>query len=150
MFYIKRRSKYSPPDGATVTWYEPTPAQTTANPTEALIPGKLQVHDGSSATLNWNYSLSSTLVSVRLKFNRATVVVISSNGQAGPVNASFRQRFSVSTTPQSVSLLISKVTTADDKSNGEFSCELNDLADATWRRAIQVQVVGKLKVSLTF
>ena len=37
------------------------------------------------------------------------------------------------------------MTTADDKSNGEFSCELNDLAAASWRRAIQVQVVGKLK-----
>ena len=95
--------------------------------------------------MNWKYSLSSTLVSVKLRFNRAIIVVISSNGQAGSVNASFRQRFSVSATPQSVSLLISKVTTADDKSNGEFSCELNDLDDATWRRAIQVQVVGKLK-----
>lgn len=35
--------------------------------------------------------------------------------------------------------------TADDKSNGEFSCELNDLDGDAWRRAIQVQVVGKLK-----
>ena len=95
--------------------------------------------------MNWNYRLSSTLLSVKLRFNRASIVAISPNGQAGSFNASFRQRFSVSATPQSVSLLISKVTTADDKSNGEFSCELNDLAAASWRRAIQVQVVGKLK-----
>ena len=95
--------------------------------------------------MNWNYSLSSKLLSVKLRFNRASIVAISPDGQAGPVDASFRQRFSVSATPQSVSLLISKVTTADDKSNGEFSCELNDLAAASWIRAIQVQVVGKLK-----
>ena len=96
--------------------------------------------------MNWNYSLSSVLTLVQLRFKGVFIVAVLPTGQAGPVNASFRQRFSVfSATPQSVSLLISKVTTADDKSNGEFSCELNDLAAASWRRAIQVQVVGKLK-----
>ena len=80
-----------------------------------------------------------------MRFKGVFIVTVLPTGQAGPVNASFRQRFSVSSTPQSVSLLISKVTTVDDKSNGEFSCELNDLPGATWRRAIQVQVVGKLK-----
>ena len=95
--------------------------------------------------MKWNYSLSSTLIYARLQFNGASIVVILSNGHAGPVNFSFRQRFSVISTPQSVSLLISKVTTADDRSNGEFSCELNDLSAAKWRRTIQVQVVGKLK-----
>ena len=95
--------------------------------------------------MNWNYSLTSSLVSVLLQFNGDGIVVISSNGQAGPVSSNFRQRFSVSSTPQSVSLLISKVTTADDKSIGEFSCELTDLGADKWRRAIQVQVTGKLK-----
>ena len=80
-----------------------------------------------------------------MRFKGVFIVAVLPTGQAGPVNASFRQRFSVSATPQSVSLLISKVTTVDDKLNGEFSCELNDLPGATWRRAIQVQVVGKLK-----
>ncbi|XP_066024433.1 fibroblast growth factor receptor 2 [Pocillopora verrucosa] len=127
-------------DGATVTWYEPTPVQTTSNPAEALIPGKLAVYEGSSATLNWNYSLSSVLTLVQLRFKGVFIVAVLPTGQAGPVNASFRQRFSVSSTPQSVSLLISKVTAVDDKSNGEFSCELDDLPGATWRRAIQVQV----------
>ena len=145
MLYIKRRSKYSPSDGVSVTWYEPTPVQTTLDPTEVLTPGKLQVYEGSSATLHWNYSLSSTFVSARLQFNGASIVVILSNGQAGPVNASFRQRFTVSSTLQSISLLISKVTTADDRSRGEFSCELSDLSGGKWRRGIQVQVVGKLK-----
>ena len=119
--------------------------KTTLNPAELLIPGKLQVDEGSSATLNWNYSLTSSLVSVLLQFNGDGIVVISSNGQAGLVSSNFRQRFSVSSTPQSVSLLISKVTTADDKSIGEFSCELTDLDADKWRRAIQVQVTGKLK-----
>ena len=95
--------------------------------------------------MNWNYSLSSTLLVVQLRFKGVFIVAALSNGQVGPVNASFRQRFSASSTPQSASLFISKVTTDDDKSNGEFSCELNDLAGVKWRRAIQVQVVGKLK-----
>ena len=100
--------------------------------------------------MNWNYSLSSTLAEIQLRFKGVFIVKVLSTGQAGPVNASFGQRFSVSATPQSVSLLISKVTTVDDKSIGEFSCELNDLAGATWRRAIQVQVVGKLKSFVDF
>ena len=145
MLYIKRRSKYSLSDGASVTWYEPTPVKTTLDPAEALIPGELEVNEGSSATLNWKYNLSSTLVSARLLLNEASIVVILSNGQAGPVNASFGQRFTVNSTQQSVSLLISKVITADDRSRGEFICELSDLSGAKWRRAIQVQVVGKLK-----
>ena len=119
--------------------------KTTLNPAEVLTPGKLQVNEGSSATLNWNYSLTSSLVSVLLQFNGDGIVVISSNGQAGPVSSNFRQRFSVSSTPQIVSLLITKVTTADDKSIGEFSCALTDLGAYKWRRAIQVQVTGKLK-----
>ena len=119
--------------------------KTTLNPAEVLTPGKLQVYEGSSATLNWSYSPSSILLSAVLQFNDVGVVAILSNGQAGPVNSNFRQRFSVSSTPQSVSLLISKVTTADDKSIGEFSCELSDLNGDKWRRVIQVQVVGKFK-----
>ena len=94
--------------------------------------------------LHYYYYLHS-LFSALLQFDGDGIVVISSNGQAGPVSSNFRQRFSVSSTPQSVSLLISKVTTADDKSIGEFSCELTDLGADKWRRAIQVQVTGKLK-----
>ena len=36
------------------------------------------------------------------------------------------------------------MTVADDKANGEFSFELIDANTDTWKRAIQVQVVGKL------
>ncbi|XP_066024450.1 uncharacterized protein [Pocillopora verrucosa] len=135
-----------PIDGATVTWYEPTPVQTTSNPAEALIPGKLAVYEGSPATLNWNYSHSLTLTTIKLRFKGVFIVNVLPTGQVGPVNASFRQRFSVNSTPQRLSLLISKVITGDDKSNGEFSCELNDLPGATWKRAIQLQVVVPLKI----
>ena len=110
-----------------------------------LTPGKLQFYEGSSATLNWSYSLSSSLLSAVLQFNGSGIVGISSNGEVGSINSNFRQRFNVSSTPQSVSLLISEVTTTDDKSVGEFSCEVSDLNGDKWRRAIQVQVVGKLK-----
>ena len=75
----------------------------------------------------------------------AIIVLILSDGQAGPVNDSLRQRFTVKSTQQSISLLISKVTTGEDSSKGEFICELTDVTGAKWRRAIQVQVVGKLK-----
>ena len=46
--------KYSPSDGGSVTWHEPTPAWTTSNPAELLPPGIVQVYDGSSVMLNWN------------------------------------------------------------------------------------------------
>ena len=110
-----------------------------------LTPGKVQFREGSSATLNWSYSLSSSLLSAVLQFNGSSIAGISSNGKAGPVNSNFRQRFNVSSTPQSVSLLISEVTTTDDKSVGEFSCEVSDLNGDKWRRAIEVQVIGKLE-----
>ena len=37
------------------------------------------------------------------------------------------------------------MTVADDKANGEFRFELGDLDLVTWKRAIQVQVIGKLE-----
>ncbi|CAH3158947.1 unnamed protein product, partial [Pocillopora meandrina] len=140
--------KYSPSDGGSVTWYEPTPVQTTSNQAEDLIPGKLEVYEGSPAILNWNYNLTAILLSVILQFNDVSIVAISSDGKVGPVNHNFRERFSVNiSTPQNISLSISKVTTADDESNGEFTCELNDLNAAKWRRAIQVQVVVPLSIT---
>ena len=43
------------------------------------------------------------------------------------------------------SLFISSVTVADDKANGEFRCELIDSSPDTWKRAIKVEVTGKLE-----
>ena len=100
--------------------------------------------------MNWSCSLSPGLLSAVLQFNGVGVVGISSNGQAGAVNSNFRQRFNESSTLQRVSLLISKVNTADNKSNGELSCELSDLNGYKWRRVIRVQVIGKLKIFADF
>ena len=84
----------------------------------------VQVYEGSSATLNWNFSLSVGLgLGFFIKFNANGIVSIRADGSAaGPIRAEFQKRFSVSTTPKSASLSISPVTIADDKSNGEFSC----------------------------
>ena len=38
------------------------------------------------------------------------------------------------------------MTVADDKANGEFRCEIADRNVITWKRAIQVQVIGKLEI----
>ena len=61
------------------------------------------------------------------------------------MEANFQERFSISSTIGRVSLFIHNVTVADDKSKGEFRCELADSNIDTWIRAIQVQVTGKLE-----
>ena len=126
--------------------------RTTSNQTEVLPPGIVQVYEGSSATLNWNFSLSEGLgLGFSIKFNTITIVSIGRDGSpASSIKAEFRERFSVSATPQSASLSISPVTIADDKSNGEFSCELFDANSNTWKRAVQVQVIGKLESVVDF
>ena len=117
-----------------------------------LPPDIVQVYEGSSVTLNWNFSLSVGLgIGFIIKFNTVGIVSIGRDGSAaGPIKAEFQKRFSVSATPQSASLSISPVTIADDTSNGEFSCELNDANGDTWKRAIQVQVIGKLESVVDF
>ena len=103
-----------------------------------LPPGIVQVYEGSSATLNWNFSLSLGLgIGFFIKFNTDVIVSFRADGSAAvPIKAEFQKRFSVSATPQSASLSISPVTIADDKSNGEFSCELSDANSDAWKRAI--------------
>ena len=112
-----------------------------------LPPGIVQVYEGSSVTLNWNFSLSVGLgLGFIIKFNTVGIVSFGRDGSAaGPIRAEFQKRFNVSATPQTASLSISPVTIADDKSIGEFSCELNDGNGDTWKRAIQVQVIGKFE-----
>ena len=81
-----------------------------------------------------------------IKFNAVGIISIRADGSAsGPIRAEFQKRFNVRATPQSASLSISPVTIAGDKSNGEFSCELSDAIGDTWKRAIQVHVIGKLE-----
>ena len=104
----------------------------------------MQVYEGSSARLDWSYSLSLGLAFGVIRFNDDGMVNFQADGSAGPVRAKFQERFNLSSTPGRASLSISPVTVADDKANGEFSFELIDANADTWKRAIQVQVVGKL------
>ena len=104
----------------------------------------MQVYEGSSARLDWSYSLSLGLAFGVIRFNGDGIVNFQADGSAGPVRAKFQERFNLSSTPGRASLSISPVTVADDKANGEFSFELIDTNADTWKRAIQVQVVGKL------
>ena len=121
--------------------------RTTSDTAEEFPPAIVEVEKGSSATLNWNFSLSVGLgLGFIIKFNNIGIVNIGRDGSAvGPIKAEFQKRFSVSATPQSASLSISPVTIADDKSNGKFSCELTDANADTWKRAIEVHVIGKLE-----
>ncbi|CAH3158962.1 unnamed protein product, partial [Pocillopora meandrina] len=136
-------------DGGSVTWYKPSPVSATSNTAEVLPPGIVQVYEGSSVTLNWNFSLSVGLgLGFVIKFDTVGIVIIGRDGSAaGPIRAEFQKRFNVSATPQTASLSISPVTIADDKSNGEFSCELNDANGDTWKRAIQVHVIVPINIT---
>ena len=117
-----------------------------------LSPGIVQVYEGFSTTLNWNFSLSEGLgLGFSIQLNAIIIVSFGKDGSpASTINAEFQERFSVSATPQSASLSISPVTIADDKCNGEFSCELIDAKSGAWKRAIQVQVIGKLESVVDF
>ena len=96
-------------------------------------------------TLNWSYNLTAGLVVGVIRFNNSRIVRLDADGSADPVEAGFQKRFSVSSTLGRASLFISSVTVADDKANGEFRCELIDSSPDTWKRAIKVEVTGKLE-----
>ena len=109
-------------------------------------PGTVKVYEGSFVTLNWHYSLTKGLGLGGLKkFNYDITVTFNADSSAGPVSAKFQERFRLSSTLGRASLSIFPVTVADDRANGEFSCELIDSHGNIWKRAIQVQVIGKLE-----
>ena len=78
-------------------------------------------------------------------FNNSRIARLKADGSADPVEAGFQERFSVSWTLGRASLFISPVTVADDMAKGEFWCELADLNIVSWKRAIQVLVIGRLE-----
>ena len=129
-----------------MTWYEPTPFKTTSNSGETLSLGIEVVNVTSHVTLDWSYSLTAGLgLGGFIKFNDDIIFSINGDGLAGPVHAKFQERFSGNSTLGRTSLSISPVTVDDDKANGEFRCVLFDTTPETWKRAIQVQVIGKLE-----
>ena len=81
--------KYSPSGDGGVTWNESFPVRTTSHPAEVLPSGIEQVYEGFPITLNWNYSLTSGLSRLVVKFNSDGIVSIRADGSAGPVNALF-------------------------------------------------------------
>ena len=119
--------------------------KSTSDENEVLPPGIVQVYKGSPVTLNWSYNLKAGLALGVIKLNSDRIVGIRADGSADPVDAGFQERFRVSSTLGRASLFISSVTVTDDRSHGQFSCELVDFTAITWKRAIQVQVVGKLE-----
>ena len=129
-----------------MTWFEPTPSKTTSDPDEVLPPGIVQVYEGSSVTLNWSYSLSAGLgLAGVVRFKTDPIFSIRADGSATPINDQFQERFSATSTLGRASLIISPVNVSDDKFFGEFRCELLDSKSNLWKRAIQVQVIGKLE-----
>ena len=135
----------SPSDGGSITWLEPIPPKTSSNPAEKLSPGIVRVNEGSSVTLNWSYTLTSSLRLGVINFNADGIVTINADGSADPVAAQFQERFNVSSTTGKASLFISSVTVGDDRAYGEFRCELIDSIPKTWKRAILLEVIGKFK-----
>lgn len=117
--------------------------KTTTHPYEVLSPGIVQVLEGSSVALNWNYSLPLGFFMAMIKFNGDGIALISAGGLVA-LNTHFQERFNVSSTLGRASLFIYNVTVADDKTNGEFTCELLDSNDI-WKRAIQLEVIGEFK-----
>ena len=103
------------------------------------------VNEGSSVTLNWNYSLTAGLLGGVINFNNSRIVLIKGDGSPESIDPRFQERFSGSSTLGRASLFISTVTVADDKANGVFKFELIDSDTLKWKRAIQVQVIGKLE-----
>ena len=105
------------------------------------------VNETSPVTLDWSYRLTAGLGSGGgvIKFNDDIIVTIKGDGSAGTVKAKYQERFSFNSTLGRASLSIYPVTVADDKVNGEFRCELLDTNFITWKQAIEVQVIGKLK-----
>nr|XP_058961494.1 fibroblast growth factor receptor 3-like [Pocillopora verrucosa] len=135
-------------DGGSVTWFEPSPVTTVSDPNEVLPTITLKLHDGSPATLKWSYNYTAaSIILVFLKFDGVGIIVNYQNGQTGVVSDQFKERFSVSFTPQSASLFISPVTAADDKADGTFTCELVTSNADVWVRAIQVQVLVPINIT---
>ena len=111
-----------------------------------LPPVIVHVHEGSSVTLNWSYSLTLGLgLGGFIKLNKDIIVSINKDGSVGAVSEKFRKRYRSNSTPGRASLSIFPVTVADDKADVEFRCELIDSSNNNWKRAIKVQVIGKLE-----
>ena len=103
----------------------------------------------ANVPLSWNFSLSagSTILTVTLSFEGASVVVMVPSVPNPSVEDAFNSRFGVSWNPSTkATLIINNVNTTD---GGEFTCEVLTLAGSKttlWTSKIQVTVFGKTKL----
>ncbi|PFX22395.1 Immunoglobulin superfamily member 10 [Stylophora pistillata] len=135
--------------GTQIIWYKPPPVEIARSSSDMFAPNVSRHFNGQAATLLWEFRLSQNLsfTSVTVKFNSDTIVRLLPNGGSGGITAAFRDRFSVNwNLPGRVALVISKVTSADDKVNGAFSCVVATLSNGDWERKIQVEIVGPVYV----
>ncbi|XP_022800745.1 fibroblast growth factor receptor 2-like isoform X1 [Stylophora pistillata] len=135
--------------GTQITWYKPPPVEIARSSSDMFAPKVSQHFNGQAASLLWEFSLSQKLsfTSVDIEFNSDLIVRLLPNGGSGGITAAFRNRFSVTwNLPGRVALVISKVTIADDKVNGAFSCVVATVSDGNWKRKIQVEVVEQTQL----
>ena len=132
-------------DGASVTWYEPPPVETTSDDSIELTAYSRQLLKGSTnAQMSWSFNLTPdlNLITVVLTLNSvnvATVVPISGNSG---VASGFEGRFNVTWISQRATLIIFNVSEDND---GEFGCKLNTFQGAQniiWQRKMKVEVLG--------
>ena len=130
-------------DGASVTWYEPLPVKVAVSAGEDPTPAKKTLFEGKTASLSWNFSLTSVnLFSVTIRFNNDRLALSGPGGSAARVDDAQKDKFNFTWISQRLTLVIFHVTAAYDESKGNFSCEAF-AAEGTWTRKIQVKVVGK-------
>jgi len=137
-------------DGAGITWYEPPPVETITNEGEVRTVDR-NLTEGFMNKLTWNFSLAagSSIITVTIKLNAITTVAtyIQPLGKV-TVPQAFKNWFNLTWIPSNATLTIFNVTSDD---NGEFTCEVFSVGEsstATWKRSIQVNVLGKLGIRL--
>jgi len=133
-------------DGAGITWYEPPPIETITNEAEFRTVDR-NLTDGFMNKLTWNFSLpaGSSVLTVTIKFNSDTTIgtYVQSLGTV-TITEALKNRFNFTWIPSKATLTIFSVTSDD---SGEFACDVlsfDGSGTPTWKRKIQVTVLGKL------
>ena len=138
--------RFSISDGSSITWFEPPPVET-ITVASAIRTVDRSFTKGFEAQLRWNFSLpsGSTLITVTVELTSSNRVVATYVPQTGPsVPSDFQDRFNVTWIPSEITLTIFNVTTDDEDG---FLCKVLSVSGGvpiTWKRKIQVTVLGKL------
>jgi len=133
-------------DGASITWYEPPPVETIAD-TAVTRTVDRNLTEGFMRELTWNFSLStgSSIITVTVEYKSSTTVATYiQQTQTVTVAEGLRDRFNLTWIPTKATLIMFNVTSDD---NEEFTCavlSVDGSGASTWKRKIQVTVLGKL------